>query len=325
MTLAAIKSLTRVRPVILLTGFLGAGKTTLLKRLLTACQEEALHTDVILNDFADANLDCATIEGMAESIEALSAGCACCEGLDFLLKLSLKTNALESDLLFVELNGTADPVPIIEAFTLLEERLQLHPRWQVCVIDTRHFGERGFYRDIEELQLQTASHLYLSHTGGGRSVEEILAEVRKVNAHAPVLSDEELVREVLALGRARRQRLLTAPAQGELELATLKKSAQHEQTHDFHSAKIVLPAQAEEQKILNWLNSLPASVLRVKMLMGVQGKPGARYLYERVGMEVSRYPQRVELGPGVENSVILIGPNLPLAELEQSAREYFGK
>jgi len=137
------------RPLILITGFLGAGKTTLLRELLQGCKEKELLSDVILNDYSDANVDLITLEDHARNIEPLTAACACCEGMDFLLELSLKSSKSDSDILFVELNGTADPVPIIESFTLLHEKLQLHPRWQVCVIDVRNFGKRTSYEDID--------------------------------------------------------------------------------------------------------------------------------------------------------------------------------
>lgn len=322
MNFNGITSLVSVRPVLILTGFLGSGKTTLLRRLLSSCQKAGLHADVILNDFSDARLDSSTIEGLAKSIEPLSAGCACCEGLDFLLELSLKSNQGDSDILFVELNGTADPVPIIEAFTLLEEKLKRHPRWQVCVIDTRHFGDRASFRDIEELQLQTASHIYFSHINEGQSTDELLIKIRKVNAFATVLTEDELAEKVVELAQVQRQRLHSS-AKKEIELSAIKKSAQHQQTHEFNSCKILLPEQAEEDAIRKWLRDLPASVIRAKLLIGVMERPGGRYLFERVGMEVSRYPQKVELGAGVENSAILIGPDLSLFELEQSAQKAF--
>jgi len=146
MDLPYIPQVVSARPVVLLTGFLGAGKTTLLKELLVSCQNTDILTDVILNDYANAQLDSSTLEGMAASIEPLTATCACCEGLQPLMDLCKKSAKTSSDILFVELNGTADPLPIIESFTLMEDQLQLHPRWQVCVIDVRHFGARDQYK-----------------------------------------------------------------------------------------------------------------------------------------------------------------------------------
>ncbi|MDB4718438.1 hypothetical protein OAG11_06165, partial [Verrucomicrobia bacterium] len=50
------------KPLLLITGFLGAGKTTLLRSLLTDILEHGFKTDVILNDFGDAEIDSATLD-----------------------------------------------------------------------------------------------------------------------------------------------------------------------------------------------------------------------------------------------------------------------
>ena len=319
-----LPQLISVRPVIVLTGFLGAGKTTLLRSLLTSCQKAELKSDVILNDFSDAKLDSATIEGLAKNIEPLSAGCACCESFDFLLELALKSSESNSDILFIELNGAADPVPIVESFTLLEEKLKLHPRWQVCVIDTRSFGERGNYSDIEELQLQTASHIYLSHLDEGKPKQEILNKISEINAFAQILNEEELTQFLIKLAQVRKRRLASEDKiEQTLDLNSIKKSEHHQQTHAIHSCKLVLPRHSTEQQVITWLNNLPANIIRVKALIGVEGKPEHRYLFERVGMKVSPYSQRVKLGKDGEYSAILIGPDLELEELEQSVDEFF--
>ena len=193
-----LPELSEVTPLVLITGFLGAGKTTLLRELLIAIRGAELESDVILNDYADANLDSATLEELATSIEPLTAVCACCEGFDFLLEMAVKSADSDSDLLFIELNGTADPVPIVEAFALLEEKMKRHPRWQICVINPQLFGSREGYADIENLQLQTASHVYFSHTDEGSASEEVIAKIRAVNPEVSILTNTELKEMVVS-------------------------------------------------------------------------------------------------------------------------------
>jgi len=312
-----------VRPVILLTGFLGAGKTTLLRELLVNTQRGGLQSDVILNDYADANMDSATLEQFARNIEPLTATCACCEGLDFLLDLSVKSSKSESDLLFVELNGTADPVPIVESFTLLEGKLQLHPRWQVCVIDVSHFGKRGRYRDIEELQLQTASHIYFSHEDEEHSREGIIGAVKKINPYASIVEKMELIKQVVSLGEEKKKRVAYASKEGtEFDLKLIEKSAHHQQTHEFTSCQVLMPDYVSEQAIRDWLTILPADVIRVKLLIGILGKPDGRYLFERVGQKISTYPQKITLGKNVPNSAILIGPDLNIEQLQELVEQH---
>jgi len=317
-----------VRPVIVLTGFLGAGKTTLLHELLVNVKKHGLLSDVILNDYADASMDSARLEQVSHSIEPLTATCACCEGLDFLLDLSVKSSDSESDVLFIELNGTADPVPIVEAFTLLENKLKLHPRWQVCVIDVRSFGDRGAYRDIEELQLQTASHVYLSHEAGvkGYDREKMIARVKEINPYATIVVLSDLVEQIVSLGKAKKKRLASETeeemAQKQSAIHIVKKSDQHALTHEFTACQILMPKYVKERVIRDWLDALPTDVIRVKLLIGIYEKPDHRYLFERVGKKVSKYPQKVNLGNKVPNSAILIGPDLKVEELQELAKQY---
>ncbi len=320
----SIPQLISVRPVILITGFLGAGKTTLLRNLLISCQDQKLHADVILNDFSDANYDTATIEGLAKKIEPLSAGCACCESFDFLLDLSLKSSESNSDILFIELNGAADPVPIVESYTMLEEKLRLHPRWQICVIDTRYLGKRKQYADIEKLQLQTASHIYLSHLDAPSKRPDIIKKVREVNAFAQILTLEQLSKDLTKLAQLRKPRIIyTTDQKQTMNLNAIKKSEQHLQTHTIHSCEVRLPEHATEQQVKAWLQSLPANIIRAKALIRVKGKPEHRYLFERVGVEICPYSQRVKLGKSGKHSAILIGPDLDMIELKKSVERYF--
>ncbi len=319
MRLGELPYLASVRPVVLITGFLGAGKTTLLRELLVAVAAESILADVILNDYADAKVDLLTLDGFARNLEPLTATCACCEGMDFLLELSLKSSQSDSDILFIELNGTADPVPIVETFTILDEKLRLHPRWQVCVVDVRHFGKRAAYSDIEELQLQTASHVYFSHVSGG-DVDPLLIEyVRKINPTVSIVGREEVIEQVVDLAGISKRRLLGGGSDTVgLGVSRMDMGNQHMRAHEFTACKIMLPDSAPEARVREWLAKLPEGVIRAKVLIGIDEKPQYRYLLERVNMEVSKYIQKVTLDSvRVPNSAILIGPDINPGELEK--------
>jgi G3E family GTPase len=323
MKLPRIPQITSLHPLILFTGFLGAGKTTLLRESLIELKAAGLQADVILNDYADANVDSITLEEFATCVEPLTAACACCEGLDFLLDLSIKSAKSQSDILFIELNGTADPVPIVESFTLLENKLQLHPRWQICVIDVRHFGARGAYRDIEELQLQTASHIYFSHVREEYSPDSVHDQVREINPYASVVSKDKLLEMIVSLGKAKKQLFMEQQSEDKTSnLNLFKKSVKHPKSHEFTACQILLPTEVDETVIRNWLAHLPPGVIRAKVLVGLVGQGDVRYLFERVRAEVSADSQKVVLGKGVPNSAILIGPDLDLEMLQNLTNKY---
>ena len=114
------------KPLLFLTGFLGAGKTTLLRALLNEYRESGRSADVILNDFENAELDASTLPPGAASIAPIApiaASCACCDSLESLVELCLAAQKSEGDALFIELNGTADPLPLLETFTLLDKKM----------------------------------------------------------------------------------------------------------------------------------------------------------------------------------------------------------
>jgi len=313
-----LPELVDMRPLILITGFLGAGKTTLLRELLLSTKKQGYKSHVILNDYGDAEVDSARLAKVAESIEPLTAGCACCEGMDFMLELSLKANQTDSHILFIELNGTADPVPLVETFTLLEGKLKRHPRWQICVINPALFGKRGKHSDIEILQLQTASHIYLSHSDQATNTAEVISEIRAINPSVSILSLDELSESIAHLAQTQNKRLAsnTTPEKA------VSKSAAHLKTHEFTSCKLPMPQETTREKVKEWLSSLPPEIMRAKVLVGIEGSEG-RYLFERVGSEVSPYFHKVKLGKNVDNSAILIAPTLDPEKLEQDMKAFF--
>ncbi len=197
------------RPSLMITGFLGAGKTTFLCALLVTLNRHHIAADVILNDYENAEVDAGTLRENAASVEALAASCACCDGLAPLADLAVTASRSVNDLLIIELNGTADPLPLLESFTLLESMLRFRPRWQVCILDARHFSHREHYDALEKLQLETASHFMLSHMENLSDLDHqlLLTRVRAVNSKASQTTVEAMAAS-LAQAIARDQCLL---------------------------------------------------------------------------------------------------------------------
>jgi len=306
----------------MITGFLGAGKTTFLRDLLQQIKSQNLTADVILNDYENAALDAETLHGKAESIAALAASCACCDGLTDLVNLALTAKATRSSVLVVELNGTADPLPLLETFTLMENKLHFRPRWQVCVVDARHFGRRGNFADLEILQLHTASHFIISHAGllEQEARGNLIKQIKAVNPHASEITAARLsshlvtniaaMRPVLAFGKSAADPAI--PTHG------------HHLAHAFTGCQILLPPRVREMTMLAWLNALPDSVYRAKALVSLVDSPEVRHLFERVSMDVMPHPLEVPISPRVPPSAILIGPKLDSAELLEISRTHFG-
>ena len=312
----------KYRPLVLITGFLGAGKTTFLRDLLQQIKLQNLTADVILNDYENAALDAETLHGKAESIAPLAASCACCDGLTDLVNLALTAKATRSSVLVVELNGTADPLPLLEAFTLLEHKLHFRPRWQVCVVDARHFGSRESFAALEILQLHTASHFIISHDGllDREARGKLSAQIRTINPHATAITAARLSSHLATTIAALRPAL-------EFEKSTaavLPHRHGHHLAHAFTACQILLPLRVREKTLLGWLAALPDAVYRTKALVSLVDSPQVRHLFERVAMDVMPQPLEVPISPRVPPSAILIGPKLDPTALLELSQNHFG-
>lgn len=322
-----ISPLVICRPSVMITGFLGAGKTTFLRALLVALNSRHIAADVILNDYENAEIDAGTLCEDAATVEALAASCACCDGLAPLVDLAVASGRSVNDLLVIELNGTADPLPLLESFTLLESRLRFRPRWQVCVLDVRHFSHRESYGPLEQLQLETASHFMLSHVEKLTKLQRqiLLERVRAVNPKASETTPETMA-ESLAQVLARDQRLLLRGSQTSTKsLLPGPGRCGSRLAHEFTGCQIFLPTPVKRESMWAWLAALPPDVIRAKALVTVAGEPGVRRLFERVGLELMGDPLEVSISQKVPATGICIGPDLDPVGILALAMSVFGE
>lgn len=113
-------------PVTVISWFLWSGKTTLLKHILE--NREWLKVALIVNDMAEINVDARLIRDWVELSQTeekmvqLQNGCICCTLRDDLIT-EVKRIAEENkyDAIIVESTGIAEPVPIAQTFSYLDE------------------------------------------------------------------------------------------------------------------------------------------------------------------------------------------------------------
>ena len=104
-------------PVTIIAGFLGAGKTTLLNRLLR--EAGGVRYGVLINDFAEINIDASLVSDVGPWRIALTNGCVCCTLRDDMLSSAteLLRSAPTLEHLLVECSGVSDPRAVAVAFT----------------------------------------------------------------------------------------------------------------------------------------------------------------------------------------------------------------
>lgn len=328
----------KTKPLLFLTGFLGAGKTTLLRNLLLELKDRGRMADVILNDFANADLDAATLpESTACNIAPIAASCACCDSLDDLMALCASAGKSEGDLLLIELNGTADPLALFEAFTLLEDKLSFFPRWQVGVVDARHWGARQDLDLLEKRQLETAGYWLLSHedavpTEQGEAIGE---SVRALLPHAfritPSQMADALVEEIegnrSSIGSpfALRFKPVTTPAAPSLIVSSSSiHDPVHHLSHRFTGCQVPLPPKVRRESILTFLKNLPDWVIRAKALVSLVDAPGCRWLFQRSGFDPIPPPLPTPDIEKVPPSLVCVGAQLDPEALREMAIEHFG-
>lgn len=327
------------KPLLLITGFLGAGKTTLLRRLLTDLQQNNYKADVILNDFANAEIDSATIDpSFTTSLVPLAAGCACCESLDELVLLCRSASQGKGDLVLIELNGTADPLPLLETFTLLEDRLKFFPRLQVCVIDARHWEERSEYNDLERQQLETASFWYLSHNKevSENRLSRIRKKIRMAAPHSSEIQAEELIQilsieaerskssppEVTSYSISQPNRKIDEHKLEKNQLSHINDDA-HQLSHRFSGYTVPLPHTVSSSAMKQLMDMIPDWVLRAKALVTMPENPSSRWLFEKVGKETIPNPMAIHDLPNTPSSLMCIGPKLNPEKLDKIVESIF--
>ena len=312
------------KPLLLITGFLGAGKTTLLRALLENLRTLDRSADVILNDFENADIDASTLHDRAASIHPIAASCACCDSLDDLVQLCLASQKSEGDVLLIEVNGTADPLPLLEAFTLLEEKMPFHPRWQIGVVDARHWGRRGEFTPLEQRQIETATLWMPTHTEGiaEPEIDGIVESVRGINPYA-----KRVTASLLAAELSNEKNTLKGASEfsigGGLAMGTVSRRG-HTLSHRLTGYQIPLPGRHRYQQIIRLLEALPDEVVRAKALVELKETPGSRWLFERVGNHRVENPLEVDGLMRPPTSLVCIGPCLapePLLALVESLLE----
>ena len=320
------------KPFLLITGFLGAGKTTLLRSILHELNPRNIKADVILNDISNADIDVATLDpSLLSSVAPLAAGCACCESLEELVQLCRTASSGKGDLLIAELNGTADPLVLLETFTLLENRLTFFPRYQVCVIDARYWGKRAEFKILVRRQLETAGFYYITHknevpnTQLNRVKESIRAasrNSREVNLQnlVDILNEEVRGRENKVF---RTRTSLHSNSANSSEKNRLDDEA-HKLSHRFTGCQFPLPNKVDDQRMQRLMNSLPNWVLRAKALVNIVDKPESRWLFEKVGPELIQNKIPTYELPNTPSSLMCIGPKLAPVKLKELIESEFG-
>ncbi|SAI51571.1 Uncharacterized GTP-binding protein YjiA [Bordetella ansorpii] len=188
------RSVDKMVPVTILTGFLGAGKTTLLKRILT--EYHGRRIAVIENEFGPESIDNdLLVQDRDEEIIELSNGCVCCtvrgDLMRTLSELRAKREAgeLTFERVIIETTGMANPGPVCQTF-FMDDDIAEYYRLDavVTVVDAKHGMATLDAQDEAQKQVGFADRILVSKKDLVNDVdyEALRARLLKINPRAPI-------------------------------------------------------------------------------------------------------------------------------------------
>jgi len=95
----------------------------------------------------------------------------------------------------------------------------------------------------------------------------------------------------------------------------------HKLAHEFTGCQIIIPEPVNQERVIDWLDRLPVSVIRAKALLTLDNDVDRLHLFERVGLFTS--PNSISAQRKAERpcSGIFIGPDLDPEEILKLTQE----
>lgn len=287
-------------PLVLLVGFLGSGKTSVLRRLLPLLRGAGVRTHVLLNDYVNAELDGATLAGKCDDLRLVTGGCVCCDSEQAVLRELASCEVGDRDAVLFEVNGTADPLLLIETLLLRRASQRFRPLLQVTVVDVLRWQQRGENNDLERLQVRTATHIVLSweNKADPDRTQRVRQAVHDINPLATVTTAIELAGELVEClyGSGCCGSVLVARADRPSSRASVWASPQHDHqlAHRFEARQVEIPRRISRAQFTGWLDSLPTGVLRAKGIVEFDDTPHQYHYFNRVATRLflAEYPAR---------------------------------
>jgi G3E family GTPase len=300
-------------PVTILTGYLGAGKTTLLNYILT--EKHGHRIAVIENEFGDINIDAELVLSKDEEIFELTNGCVCCVAtaradlLRILEKLLARRD--KYDHILVETSGAADPGPVAQTFFLDPVAQQVQLDAIVTMIDAKHAAAHLDHHAVDQIVIADRIIMNKVDLVGERELGSLEAEVRKLNATAPILRSSHAkvdLENILGIGAFSAQR-------GELAMDV----QQHSHDPDLESESFVLDRPLDRPAFQQYIKVLLAEkgddIYRLKGIVAFVNEP-RRYVLQAVHRMTDLKPAEAWAAQTPQTRLVFIGRALDRAALE---------
>lgn len=314
-------------PVTLLTGFLGAGKTTLLNHLLKHPGNEKFA--VIVNEFGQVGIDGELIVRSDETMIELTNGCVCCtvrtdlvETLTDLLEKKYGVNGKSQETftrIIIETTGLADPVPLIQTFSLDDSLKKFFILEQVItLVDAKNFEKERRYLPLAEEQVAFADRVILNKQDlvSTEELQVLKHELMTINPLAPITVTTQGQLEVKNLFEKTYQETLT-------RFLAKQESKSHNHLSDIGAMSVSTKVTLREDYFKRWIDELIAhcgpDIFRYKGIVSTTTWPTRQGLLQGVHTLYSLMPGRPWQETDVrETKVVIIGRTLDTKWIQQT-------
>lgn len=309
-------------PITIITGFLGAGKTSFLEHILR--ENGGKKIAVIQNEFGEKiGLEEAMIVGrnsdtVMEWIE-FPNGCLCCTAKDDMLiameNLVKKNPSL--DAILIELDGLADPEPVIRSLwadSELESSIYLDA--VICVIDSVYFLSGYYisdkYHDEASRQIAYADIILLNKIdcidkiNYEKDILQLKSVLTRIN---PLAKQYQIIKGKISLD------LVYNTNSFSLKEITHENNCEHSHDSDVKAITIEIIGSVKVQKVNQWLASLlweqdTMTIYRIKGVLNIEGME-EKYNLQAVMSTFEIEPTNILWKDERRvNKIVIIGKNL---------------
>lgn len=330
------KCLKDLEPLYVLVGFLGSGKTTALRKL-TKLSLEAEHKPwIVLNDYQDATLDLGWFkEHLSDDhLSYLNGSCICCDGLGQLRQALTHRPRRTRPLTLIEANGTSDAIELMAHLAIGVGEGLAYPV-QISTVHCERWQLDANHATIERDQVKGANHILITHVdvASKQRQKQVQAELEALCPHAQIHLDVHQLWQALQLQASKKGAKADSPACAENaehpDHSAHVHSAETEHRHyHFASTQIPLPEQVSAFTLADFLERLPASLLRVKGLLRIEEEQGNLMYFEKFAngetnlrpfkVPAAYGPRLIAIGPGADEEVLLTLAQQVFGDFDQS-------
>ncbi len=304
-------------PVYVLSGFLGSGKTTVLLNMLEHCKKKGLQPGIILNEIGQTNVEGHLFEN--QKVFELLDGCICCTIQDDLKEtmneLIIEMEQYPLDVLLIEGTGVANPMEIQEVLLSHPYIEQFDLMSIITVLDASHyleyqsiFSSSTEVRNLMHEQMICGSLLVLNKTDlvPSSQLENIKQKITKKS------QKEKTIMECV-YGKIDAE-LLFEKRIHSVSIGKLSLDVEHH--HHHHSTLQALKLEdlpiVQKKEFEKWLKHLPASVLRGKGFVEIEGShqlysfqyASRKLAFTAVPAAINRKPVIILIGMGLDTEQI---------------------